>query len=475
MPSPPRPKERPLKPGRRRLLKASALALAAQSLGTRGRPAAATPTLSPSLRAGAAELVVTPDAVGTYLIGPLKPSTGTHDELFARALVIDDGASRVVLVTLDYLGFDLAYTQQLIRAASEGGGVTPAQVVLNCSHTHSAPLSVPWGPWREHRSEAFYDVLPNRVRDVVRQAVDRLRPASLRSHQAPVQIGLNRRLLHVDRVIMATNPAGAVVPWTDVLAVDGTDGQPIAVFFTFAAHPVIVHSTSTLISAEYPGFAIERLKEARGTDAVFLFGQGCAGNVNAFPWKGGLEAARAAGRELGEAVLRALELPPRTRPSGALAVSSVELALPLQAPPEPAALETMIAKERSEERRRNFERLLALARSGRPPDPIGCPLRAFALGAGMCLVGMPHEPFAEYHHHLLAISPYTHTFALGYTNGMQAYLPTESDLRLGARAGYEASTTGAAFMYDTLLPVVPESERMIHAGLERLLADLKEA
>ncbi len=449
---------------RRGFLRASALAVATAIVA----PARA--SAAPRLRAGAAEVVATPDAAGTFLIGPQQPSTGVHDDLFVRALVLDDGGAGVALVTLDYLGFDLVYTEKLIAAASEGAGVPPGNVLLNCSHTHSAPLSVPWGPWREHRNASFFNHLPIRIREVTRLARERLQPATLRSHQAPVQIGFNRRLLHGDRITMATNPAGVVVPWTDVLAIDGTDGQPIAVVFAYAAHPVIIHATSTLISAEYPGFAIERLKELPGPKPVFLFAQGFAGNINGFPLRGGIDAARAAGRELGDAVLRALELPPRARFTGKLAVRSMDLELPLQTPPTPAAVETMIATEKSNERRGHLERLLGVARRGRAA-PMPCPIRALALGHEICVVGVAHEPFAEYHHRLLAASPYAHTFGLGYTNGMQAYLPTAKDLRLGDRAGYEASTRGAAFTYESSLPVVPESEAMIHAGFDRLLKD----
>jgi hypothetical protein len=40
---------------------------------------------------------------------------------------------------------------------------------------------------------------------------------------------------------MARNPNGAVPPWVDVLAVESIEGKPIAVLFSHAAHPVIVH------------------------------------------------------------------------------------------------------------------------------------------------------------------------------------------------------------------------------------------
>jgi hypothetical protein len=61
----------PDQPSRRRWIQASAAALAVQSLSDRRGLAAATKMLTTQLQAGAAELVATPEAAGTFLIGPL--------------------------------------------------------------------------------------------------------------------------------------------------------------------------------------------------------------------------------------------------------------------------------------------------------------------------------------------------------------------------------------------------------------------
>ena len=59
--------------------------------------------------AGSAETTITPTPVGTFLIGPMKESTGVNDDLFARALVISDGKKRIAIVTLDFLGLDFSF------------------------------------------------------------------------------------------------------------------------------------------------------------------------------------------------------------------------------------------------------------------------------------------------------------------------------------------------------------------------------
>jgi len=412
--------------------------------------------------AGAAETVVTPAAKGTFLIGPMEPSTGVNDDLYVRALVLAEGDRRVAIVTLDYLGFDFAYTQLLLTAASKATGIPADHIMLNCSHTHSAPLTAPWGPWKEHQDKPFHQMLPKKVAEVARRACDNLQPARLRHRREPTQIGFNRRLFHGEKIVMAPNPQGAVLPWVDVLAAQRTDGRPIAVLFSHAAHPVIVHEASTLISADYPGFAVQTLKRSRGNDCVYLFAQGCSGNINGFPLKGGIDAAAAAGRDLGDAVGRALDR--MDDAGGSLRVHSSQMQLPLQSPPPPEVCREQMEQEKRPDRRQRFADLLAIAERGKPLA-MRMPIKAFAFG-DFCMLAMAHEPFAEYHHYVNEISPFRMNMVLGYTNGLECYVGTRKDYELGDRGGYETSPRGAAFMFESRLPLSAECEERIRGGLK---------
>ena len=67
---------------------------------------------------GVSQTIVTPESRGTFLIGPMQPSTGINDELWARVLVLSDGRNQIAILTLDYLGFDFAYNDVLIETIS---------------------------------------------------------------------------------------------------------------------------------------------------------------------------------------------------------------------------------------------------------------------------------------------------------------------------------------------------------------------
>ena len=142
--------------------------------------------------------------------------------------------------------------------------------------------------------------------ELVFQADGKSEAVVLCAGRAPVHIGTNRRLESEEGIVMKPNPGGPVIPWVDVLRVDRLDGRPAAILFSHAAHPVIIHGSSRLISAEFPGFATRKLRDRLGGNVITMFGQAFGGNINADPLRGGIAAAEHAGEVLAEAAFRPL-------------------------------------------------------------------------------------------------------------------------------------------------------------------------
>ena len=171
-------------------------------------------------------------------------------------------------------------------------------ILLNFSQTHSAPGTVDI-PEEPHEKE-WIELVERSILDAVEEAYANRISASLYAGQAPVQIGFNRRLADEFGVtVMAVNEAAAVVPWANVLQVRADGGNTLAVLFEHAAHPVIVHNSSSLTGADFPGFAVQRIEETLGDGVVAMFAQGCCGNINGYPLRSGWEKAEEAGRKLG--------------------------------------------------------------------------------------------------------------------------------------------------------------------------------
>lgn len=424
-------------------------------------------------QAGAAEGVITPPAEGTFLIGPMASSTGVHDDLWARVLVLDDGATRVALVTMDYLGFDFAFNDVLVEAVSAASGIPSQQIMLNCSHTHNAPLTIPWGPWENAKDKEFHKTLPATLAELTRRACENLQPATIRYLRTSAQVGFNRRLPTEDGVIMQDNRDGVTLPWVDVLQVKSDRKTPVAVLVSHAAHPVIVHAASTLISADYPGFAMAALRELQGADCVYMFAQGCGSNINGYPLQGGFKAAQDAGRQVAEAVDRALTTAETDGCllRGPIRVYSHNLAVSLAPPPSVEDCDRWLGSENDPVRIEMLHELRSMARDDKPRTR-EMRIRGFAFGDQFCLLGLSHEVFAEYAKFIEANSPFPNNIVLGYTNGVECYVGTEKDYRLGEQGGYETSPTGSALLYAGGLPLAPQAEKQIQDGMIHVLKKL---
>jgi len=100
---------------------------------------------------------------------------------------------------------------------------------------------------------------------------------------------------------------GPVDPEIGLLRLDRENGQPLAVVYNFACHP-IQGVPSGGNTADISGFASKAIEESLGHGAVALFVQGCAGDINPAGYKGvhNPRDAEPLGNMLGLSALRAL-------------------------------------------------------------------------------------------------------------------------------------------------------------------------
>ena len=238
------------------------------------------------LLAGIAKAYITPSAFGPmygYSNRKCGPANGTHDPLFAKALVLQAGDSRLAIVTLD-LGSIVSENLRGDVAAKLGIPV----LLLAASHSHSTPSFLP-----SERSPAanppgpspYQAEMEKKVFDAVSRAASSMFPARLGVGRGSLQLGYNRLLLrdngraralfdNLERV-----PYGPVDPEFVLLRVEDMSGAPRALLVHYACHAVVLGPTSCLYSADYPG-AMQAKVEAAIPGAQCMFVQGGAGDIN---------------------------------------------------------------------------------------------------------------------------------------------------------------------------------------------------
>jgi len=259
-----------------------------------------------ALTAGMAVVDITPP-VGTPLGGygarRGRPSTGVHDPLHAKALVLDNGRERVAIVTCDLIGVGKVVKRQVLARVARATQLDDAHLLICASHTHSGPGALtPEFAWQ--LAMGRYDA---RLR---RGLVERLAAViiSANGHRKPARIGWgsatapefvsNRREQDAERV---TDPEMMVV------RVDAQDGKPLAVLVNYAAHGTCLDDDNMLVSADFAGYLQRGLEQGVGQGVVAMYANGAQGDQSPHSpgGKRGYDAAQEVGLGLAE---RALEV-----------------------------------------------------------------------------------------------------------------------------------------------------------------------
>jgi neutral ceramidase len=101
-----------------------------------------------NLRAGVAKVDITPtETEGVMVTGHRRMVHGVRDPLRAGVLILDDGETKVAIVTLDTI-FAWNDLVALVRPRIEQAtGVPASNILVAASHNHSAPAFEPDSAW----------------------------------------------------------------------------------------------------------------------------------------------------------------------------------------------------------------------------------------------------------------------------------------------------------------------------------------
>ena len=276
---------------------------------------------APQWRAGAASAVITPKQplpMSGYAARK-EPAEGTEQELFAKALAIEDnGGNRVVILTMDLIGVIDRLRTAVAAQVQEKYQLPPQALMMNASHTHCGPA------YGRDEAKDYFDELTGALVDVVGRSLDSLEPATLAYGHARCGFAMNRRTPTKDGYRNHPNPDGPVDHTVPVLSVAGPDGELRAVLFGYSCHNTTMGFLKWL--GDYAGYAQEYFeKDHPGVTAMFMMG--CSADQNPYP-RSQLHYAQRHGRSLATAVERALEGGQKTffhqRPLGGTLCSVLE-------------------------------------------------------------------------------------------------------------------------------------------------------
>jgi hypothetical protein len=227
-------------------------------------------------------------------------SQGVHDDLYARALVFDDGQTRAALVSCDLIHIDGYLATAVRQQAAEATGIPAEHIMVAAVHTHSGPAGL-----RQGMDEALVDTTAHHITGAVAAADREKQPCVLKVGRCTVDsVSQNRR-----------DPSWPVDTALRLLLVDSPerDKPPLAAVINFACHATILFRTNLLISADYPGYAVRTFQKLL-PDTACLFLQGACADVNPVWMEQDFPEVERVGTIVGSAAARlALELHPLGR------------------------------------------------------------------------------------------------------------------------------------------------------------------
>mgnify|MGYP001593690259 CR=1 FL=1 len=269
------------------------------------------------LKAAADKAVITPPIgipMGGYFAYERK-AEGTHDQLYARCLVLKIGKQvPVAFISLDLIGF-LSYDVDIVRKRF-GGNIT---LFVFSTHQHSGPDTI--GVFGEGRDERYMSELRSKIIFLIQSTLTILEPASL-SFWKSDGVGLAKNWKDPEIVDNDIN----------VLMVSGKKGI-IGTLVNFGCHPEALGKKNRLITADFPGYLVNKIEKECGGTALFanglLGGMVSIATENFQNKEKSFELAKKVGEKLASRVLSNIRNYTKLEPKN-FYVSNSEVAIPFQ-------------------------------------------------------------------------------------------------------------------------------------------------
>ena len=430
---------------------------------------------APAWKAGLAKAVITPEkAVWLAGYGSKRVPDGKLHDLWMKALALEAGGKRAVLITSDFQGVPKGMSDNVFAELEKQHGLAREDVLFTFSHNHCGPRLgddlVDYYPVEEEQVELVAEYtkqMEAAAVAMVGEALANLSPAKLAQGVGQATFAVNRRNnreAEVPELLAKGIPlAGPVDHAVPVLTVTRPDGQLAAVLFGYACHPTTLSFLTWC--GDYPGFAQLAIEKSH-PGAMAMFVNTCGGDQNPLPRRS-VELCQKYGHLLATGVEAALAQP--LKPISPGIRTAFELVdLPYLKVADREELHALL-QDTNAIRARWAARLLQKLDAGEKfPPAYPYPVHAWQLGREMLVLGMGAETVVDY---ALRFKKEfgSSTWVCGYADDMIAYIPSR---RVWEEGGYE----GGSNLYEYGRPALRwagDVEDRIAASVHKLVKQVR--
>jgi len=233
-----------------------------------------------AFRVGAAKVDITP-AQSELPKGYL----GILDQLYSRAIVIDNGHTSAALVSLDAGAAPGDLCKTVSERIEKELGIPAVNILITATHSHSVPGVFPMfarpGASMDSAAISRVTAYEGRVFDSVKLAKAKLQPARVSYGTGVSYINVQRD--QIDPVIHqwweGANYGGLSDKTVAVIKFESLNGDPIAIYYNYAMHAVITGNLD-LVSGDAPGATSRYIEGHLNDKVVALWSEGAAGDQN---------------------------------------------------------------------------------------------------------------------------------------------------------------------------------------------------
>ncbi len=405
--------------------------------------------------------------------------------IYVRGIVIDDGMTRAVLASADYIGLVGYAYRRWKRMLARASGAPESQVLLHGVHQHDSlsptppeidqmvkklgfPVDATSSYWKEVTAR-LGEAVTKAVRSGRRgswQNITRLATAERRLSG----LASNRRLLNKEgkvwamRFSMCSNPklqrepVGRIDPILRTIAFLGTGSRVISTLHFYATHPQVAYHRD-MVGSDVPGLALKHLDKAVKGKGLHIYFTGCGGDITfgKYAYSVKKKSLAVLGKKLGQG-LAANVKNLQEQPLGKLSFSHTRVKLPLKPLPTLKKLQQELKKASDPREARDKAQRLIFAKNrkkwGQPR------ISLMSIGPNVHMVSLPSECVVEYQLYAQDLVPDQFLACAAYGEYGFGYMPTAKMYKEG---GYEPKASICT----------PQIEKVLKTGIAKLLPSPK--
>ncbi len=247
-----------------------------------------------------------------------KPSTGTHDAIRSKAMLLVNGDKKLLFVSVDIAGLTAEMYEDLLARLAPLG-FRHDEVFAAATHTHSGPGTLSQRVlWQLLASDRFQPKVYARVMDGIVDSVKAAQASAQPAEMFSVSFaakGMQRNRRHRD---------GWFDPTANILLARSRSGAWLGAMVNFAVHGTAFNAHNLELSADLPG-GIERALQHE-LHAPVLFINGAEGDVS--PAEGGAQGIEKLSHSFAQQAMQALPQAIHIQSSWSLQSSTIELGDP---------------------------------------------------------------------------------------------------------------------------------------------------